>query len=207
MRIDPVEEWRRLTEHYRRLTSEELEELAGSFADLTEAAQQALRAEMHSRGLSDQAASPGPGFRDGVGEAETAQPMPAQASTGYTWKTLLCECDTSRQAWQISEALRRGGVESWIEGPKMSSPYTELDVGNPRVLVAADELDLAREVLSRPIPQEIIDESMDTVAEFAAPRCPRCGAEQPILESIDPVNTWRCGCCGQPWSDPDRTQT
>ena len=51
MRIDPSEEWRRLTQLYREMSDEELYELEDDFAGLTEQAQQVLRDEMKTRGL------------------------------------------------------------------------------------------------------------------------------------------------------------
>ena len=51
MQADPIAELRRLTEHYRELSDDELRDLAADLADLTETAQQALRTEMQSRGL------------------------------------------------------------------------------------------------------------------------------------------------------------
>jgi hypothetical protein len=55
MQIDPVQEWQRLTAEYREKYDGELLELARDYADLTETAQQILRAEMRSRGLGDPA--------------------------------------------------------------------------------------------------------------------------------------------------------
>jgi uncharacterized Zn finger protein len=40
------------------------------------------------------------------------------------------------------------------------------------------------------------------VPEFVLPKCPKCGAEDPVLEGADPVNTWRCETCGKLWSEP-----
>ncbi len=53
MQIDPVLEWQRLTAEYRDKGEGELLELARDFTDLTPNAQQALRAEMRSRGMGD----------------------------------------------------------------------------------------------------------------------------------------------------------
>jgi hypothetical protein len=53
MQTSPAEEWQRLTEHYREMSDEALEELALDFGDLTETAQQALSSEMRMRGLDD----------------------------------------------------------------------------------------------------------------------------------------------------------
>jgi hypothetical protein len=213
MLIDPVVEWRRLSEHYRSLSDEELRELARDFPDLTETAQQALRAEMSSRRLGSpempvsnvkpaadvQAESPGP---PDDGESGTNSSL-----VDYTWKTLLCECDTDEQAWQISEMLREVGIESWIDGPGYGSgrysPHADLDLTNPRVLVAADELDRPRLIAARPVPKEIVEESQMTGPEFEMPVCRRCGASDPTLESTEPVNHWKCESCGAEWDDPE----
>ncbi len=218
MQTDPVMEWRRLTEHYRALGEEELRALAVDFRDLTEMAQQALRAELHSRGLGHPetiAQAPVPQTREGRAAAQLHERADTgdggaereDASDGpheYTWKTLLCECETHRQAWQIAEALRRAGIESWIDGPGRYSPHSDLDVTNPRVLVAADELEQARVIANQPIPQDIVDESGETPPDFVAPACPGCGATDPVLESADPVNAWRCEICGREWADAVR---
>jgi hypothetical protein len=209
MQIDPVEEWQRLTEHYRTLTDDQLEELADDFADLTEAAQQILRGAMRSRGLRDPLAPPNPQRKVDISPAppdeDDAQSAASDSDGGsryeYTWKTLLRECSTREEAWQVSELLRRAGIESWIDGPGIYSPYAELDLTSPRVLVAADELDRAREIAARPIPQDIVDASKETLPEFEPPKCPRCGAADPALESADPVNAWRCELCARRWTE------
>ena len=38
--------------------------------------------------------------------------------------------------------------------------------------------------------------------EFEAPKCPKCGAEDPVLESVEPTNTWLCEACGKRWTEP-----
>jgi hypothetical protein len=219
MQIDPVEEWRRLTEHYREMSDVQLQELALDYADLTEAAQQVLSGELRQRGLSlprtsnqvstaaraSTATGPAQAVRsaDSAGVAAGAEDADGDSTPHeYTWKTLLCECSEREQAWQIGEVLRRAGIESWMEGPGIYSPYAELDMTSPRVLVAADQLDEARMVIARPIPQDVIDESRMTEPEFEPPVCPSCRAEDPVLESADPVNNWRCESCGREWSDP-----
>jgi ribosomal protein L37AE/L43A len=72
MQIDPVQEWQRLTAEYREKYEGELLELARDYADLTQSAQQALRAEMLSRGLGD------PEKPKSVKELQQAQREPTQ---------------------------------------------------------------------------------------------------------------------------------
>ena len=211
MQVNPAEDWQRLTEHYREIGDGELLELAADFVDLTETAQQVLRAEMRNRGLHEPRAA---------GEARTTSDRPARprwagsvdpdvgpiesSAPGaneeddlpreFTWKTTLCECDDREQAWQIHEVLKRAGIESWIERPGSGIVY-------PRVLVAADQLDEAREIAARPVPREIVDELRQEPPEFEPPNCPKCGAEDPVLESVEPANAWLCEACGKQWTD------
>jgi hypothetical protein len=210
MQIDPVQEWRRLTEHYRSMSDEQLRELAFDFADLTEMAQQVLRDELRLRRINGpltreeqskfvakraEILQPSAGFEEAsadTDEAEEDDGLPHH----YTWKTQLCECENDEQAWQLSEMLHRAGIDSWVEDPRSDG------LVYCRILVAADQLDEARAVADRPIPQDVIDESKQTIPEFVVPACPTCGAEDPLLESVDPVNTWRCEFCGREWTDP-----
>jgi len=111
MQADPVGEWQRLTDEYRRMNDDELRDLALDFADLTDPAQQALRGELHSRGLGDpESVDRAPQLRSQKHDGDAADDVPATDDDGapheYTWKTLLCECDTHAQAWQLTEALK-----------------------------------------------------------------------------------------------------
>jgi hypothetical protein len=207
MQPDPLEEWRRLTEHYREISDGELEDLSAQFGDLTETAQQILRDELRHRGLrelrlgneTDHGATwmPAPprdaiaARADSLEGEDSGEDLPVE----FTWKTLLCETDTRAEAWQIYEMLRRAGIESWIDSRARG-------LANLRVMVAADQLDAARAVAAGPVPPDIVEESTAPAEEFELPRCPKCGAEDPVLESVEPVNSWRCETCDAEWTDP-----
>jgi hypothetical protein len=200
---DPGEERQRLARLYSEKWDDELRELAAGFTELTEPAQQALRDEMKKRGLGDPNAPPPPPApfipRQPDHNDDNSAPD-GEPERDYTWKTVLCECETQEQAWQLSEALRRSGIESWIEGGNRYS----WDLGRARLQVPADQLDHAQAIAARPIPQEIVDEWNDRVSnpeEFELPHCPTCGAPDPILAAVEPVNTWECELCGHEWSD------
>jgi transposase-like protein len=68
-------------------------------------------------------------------------------------------------------------------------------------MVAADQLESAVEIVARPIPQDVIDECSEEAPEFEPPSCPKCGAGDPVLEGVDPVNSWRCEACGNQWTE------
>ena len=216
MQGNPAADWQRLTEHYREMSDVELLELAAYIVDLTETAQQVLRNEMNYRSLdmprpSVEAPNPSdpPAIRrwassitPDTGSVESSDPGSLDDDNRpneFTWKTMLCECDDRKQAWQIYEVLRQAEIESWIEQP--GSRYS-LEFSYPRVLVAADQLEEARQIATRPIPQDIIDLSEMDSPEFETPKCPKCGAEDPVLESVEPTNAWLCEACGAQWADP-----
>ncbi len=199
MQMDPSRDWQALSELYRSKSDGELNELAEDFASLTEVAQQVLRGEMQSRGLDDPSAPRTPKQRvqraQTGGDGENAEGEDAGGHE-YTWKTPLCSCSSVQQAKQIHEVLRRAEIESWIEGG--ANPW---DAGSMRVVVAADELDRARELLEKPIPQDIVDEASLQVPEYEVPACPACGAADPVLEDVEPANQWLCETCGKQWSE------
>ncbi|HEY1985926.1 MAG TPA: hypothetical protein VGG85_10975 [Terracidiphilus sp.] len=204
---DPVRYWQGITENYRQMGDAELRELAAGFGDLTDVAQQALRDEMRKRGLDVPQVPKGSSgalrweplsYR--YHSAET--PQETDRPVEFTWKTLLCECDTEEAALQIAMALEQAGIESWI-----SRPSLKWGLDGPRVQVAADQLELAQAVLARPIPGQIIEESRQELPAFEAPHCPTCGGSDPVLVSVDPVNAWSCEACGAEWSDPYETSS
>jgi len=94
--------------------------------------------------------------------------------------------------------LKQAGIESWIEGVR----YFEGNyIGTPQIKVAADQLEEAREVAARPVSQAIVEQCKIVDDEYELPVCPECGAEDPVLESADAVNSWLCEACGKQWTD------
>jgi len=162
---NPAEEWQQLNEHYHKMWDEELNQLAEDFGNLTETAQQVLRNEMRNRGLRDPVApggvSKGP-FRPAASPSaprfsSSVDPISAGSRLGdydaqrenesrheYTWKTPLCECDTTEQAWQLHAALKHAGIDSWVDNAGSRGG------GFPRVVVAADQIEEAHDIAARP---------------------------------------------------------
>jgi hypothetical protein len=125
--------------------------------------------------------------------------LPDDGPHEYSWKTELCTCDTREEAWQMGQVLGRAGIDSWIQQPRGSG-----GLDGPRVMVGADQLEHARAIAAQPIPQDIIDESreLDDAPAYENPKCPKCHAPDPTLESVEPSNNWLCESCGYTWSDP-----
>ena len=216
MQNDPLLEWQRLSEVYRGMYDDELLNLAADANDLTETARQVLDSEMTKRGISPQASGASRTVPEPMRERRAAlradreappKPIPEAAGSDqyeapleYTWKTVLCECETSEQAQQLAEALDQAGIDNWIELPGRGSRF---NLEYSRVLVAADQLEQARAIAAKPIPKEIAEEQRASVPEFRSPVCPKCGAADPILEGVDPFNTWKCEGCGNEWTEPE----
>ena len=113
----------------------------------------------------------------------------------FTWKTFLCDCDTNEDAQDLSAALKQAGLDSWIQRP------IEFGRQYARVLVAADQLEQAQAIAAKPIPKEIVDGKNEEVPDFVEPKCPKCGSDDVVLESVDPANTWRCEQCDEQWTE------
>lgn len=112
--------------------------------------------------------------------------------------TTLCECNEREDALDVLEVLKGAGIESWYDGP--SNPFSTLPFG-PRVLVAADDLEVAQKILEPSIRQEIRDPNRTVVPDFEVPGCANCGTPDPLLESVQPSNTWFCEACGARWRE------
>jgi hypothetical protein len=219
MQDDPVRYWQEVTDNYRQMTDGELLELAEMPEDLTDVAQQVLRDEMKLRRLElkkrpatvvslppvdldpsthfDVVGGP---FRDHHASMPEPGEGDGKSPSEYTWKTLLCDCESNQHAWQMFEVLKRHGIESWV---RQVSPYST-DIRGPQVYVAADQLEQAQAIAGQPIPQDIIEDSNAEVPEFELPICPQCGSKDDVmLASADPVNTWLCEGCGAEWAEPE----
>ena len=214
-----MEEWRRLTTHYGEMGDVEIRELASQINDLTDTARQILRDELKRRDISEKSLSSQATNREAVNDSaaghwdsrevsyqDADDDAAAIGSVEYTWKTGLCRCDSIDEAAQRGEMLRRAGIESWVQRPgaRFVVPWLELGVGDLQINVAADQLEQARAIMAHPIPQDIIDEIKEehSTPAYEIPMCPKCKAEDPTLESVQPSNNWLCESCGYTWSDP-----
>jgi hypothetical protein len=216
MQQDPMEEWRRLTALYSEMGDIEIRDLVAQINDLTETAQQVLRDELKKRGITETRPAQnnlssdsdiGMHWNEREDSDQDIDPDALERGAAeYTWKTGLCRCDSIDGAAQRGEMLRRAGIESWIQlpGSRFFVPWLEIGMGDIQLNVAADQLDQARAVIAQPIPQDIIDElkEQESAPAYEVPRCPRCKAEDPTLESVEPSNNWLCESCGHTWSDP-----
>jgi hypothetical protein len=165
-----------LAQLYTTYGEAELNELALTLTDLTVPAQQALKEEMARRGLS----MPSPG-------APPPAPEPDAPECVFEFNEL-------ENAYLAQSILRSAGIESMVPTSEISA------IDTARLIVAPDDANAAQRLLTS---AKVIGADADEeTAEFAGPACPKCGTPDPLLESVEPTNQWRCEACNHTWSDP-----
>jgi len=201
MQRNPIVEWQDLTQLYAEMGDEELLDLDADLRDLTEVAQQVLSSEMQKRGLKRLPAPPTapPKRRDVASPAAEAEARDSQSAC----LVLLCECNDWTEGWQLHVLLQDAGIESYIQNDASYyvKPETIRTPGSVRVMVEAAQIAGAIEVRDRSLPNLNGGQSQGANPEYKLPVCPACGAGDPVLEGVDPVNSWSCEACGARWTD------
>jgi hypothetical protein len=169
----------------------ELIELGRGMADLTEMAQEALKGELTRRGLKiEPTAAP---VQERVLTDEDLADMRTYAESAPAECTFDFEDEAAASAAYY--ALMREGIEAIVVSP--SRPTS--DHHGLRVVVTPQDAERATVILSQPSTKQLKSEMEEVPEEFALPHCPACGGEETLLESVDPVNQWRCDDCGHTW--------
>lgn len=200
MTLDPEQERQRLTELYSGMTPEELENVAGDAASLTDVARETLETELSRRGL-----------------AISVDSLPAAGK-------IIEERDlvSIRRFRDLPEALlAKGSLESsGIECFLTDDNMVRMDwfisnlLGGVKLLVNREDAEAAIAVLDEPMP-ELLD--VEGVGEYEQPRCPECQSLDVNFEQLNhkiaytsawlglpiPLHTkaWTCRSCGHRWQD------
>ena len=189
--VGDAEQYRELMELYRSYADGELVELSRKMADLTDTAQDALKGELSRRGLK--MAAPEEPVEARVLTEEDLADMRTYAEMAPA--ECIFDFETERAASAAYYALTNVGIDAIV----VSASRVELDNRGPRVVVKPNDAQRASEILlqtSTETSEETIQKEWET---FEQPRCPKCGSEEIVLESADPVNEWRCEDCGKTW--------
>jgi hypothetical protein len=194
--IGDAAQYQELMTLYASYGDEELLALVRGMTDLTEMAQEALRAEISKRGLkassSPERAEPRVLTEDDLADLRAfAALAPAEC---------VFEYEDGRGAAAASLALQEAGVQSIVLQPDGSWA----DARGPRVVVAPEDAEGAARVLSQPLAERFRREVEEAVPEeFDVPMCPKCGSHETLLEAVDPANQWHCDDCGHDWLEDD----
>jgi hypothetical protein len=189
--IGDAEQYRELTELYSSYGNDELVALGRTMADLTEAAQEALRGELGRRRLTaetarEEAASPVLSEDDLANLRAYAAMAPAEC---------VFEFEDGYGASAAYLALGEAGIESVV----LTQDGAGGGLRGPRVVVAPEDAKRATVILSQPLAERFRTEAEVAPEEFDVPACPICGSRETLLESVDPVNEWRCDDCDHIW--------
>lgn len=193
----PEQDRERIARVYSRLNDEELAGIAGQGFDLSELAQQILRAEIERRGLAIAIASP-----PGVDVYE------------------LNESVTIRKYRDLPEALlakgslESAGIESYLADDniiRLDWFYSNL-IGGIKLKVRPEDVEAANEILNQPIPENL---GVEGVGNYEQPKCPKCQSLDVSYRELQklvsygsaylgipvPVHkkAWSCHACGNEW--------
>ena len=206
--LGPASESLRLSEHYRRMTDEELIELAQNSSSLTEMAQSALAQEIYSRRLTVPPPEKPPIAPPPPDEPAADDPY-AEERTLVT----ICEVYSVRDAMQVSRILDVAGIPFYM-GPEKATSVDEVTSNYGAgidVKVMSVGAPWAMEALRRNYePKDEPPEEKEVYDDTVAVRCPRCRSEDVAFERLSGDASgpgdrrkfhWTCGSCGNTWED------
>jgi hypothetical protein len=189
--IGDAAQYQELVTLYGSYGNDELVALGRGIADLTEMAQEALKGELTRRGLKIVPAREPVEARvlseDDLTDMRTyAELAPAEC---------IFDFESERAASDAYYALANAGIDAIV----VSESRAKFDNRGPRVAVKPNDAKRAAVILSQPSADDLKTETEEAFEGFTLPRCPACGGAETLLESVDPVNQWRCDQCGHTW--------
>jgi Putative prokaryotic signal transducing protein len=196
--IDPDRERQRLADHFARKIDGELERVAGQAYELTDAARNALRAEMEKRGLTpnfaEHLAIPvNPVKKESPAKlGEAVLPESATSEISPDNENEVQELTVVRVFRDLPQALlAQGCLESaGIECMLADDNLVRLDwfysnaVGGIKLLVSSADAREAEQILDEPIPEHM---EVDGVGDYEQPKCPKCGSLDVNFRELDPA--------------------
>jgi hypothetical protein len=188
--IGDAAQYQELVTLYGSYGDDELVELGRGIADLTAMAQEALKGELTRRGLKIAAAKEPAEAR--VLSEDDLSDMRAYAASAPA--ECIFDFEDERAVTAAYYALTEEGIEAIVV-----SGGARPDRRGPRVVVTPQDAERAAAILTRPSSQQLKAETEEAFEGFALPQCPACGGAETLLESVDPVNQWRCDHCGHTW--------
>ena len=215
--LDGGAEWRRLSEHYRRMSDDELVGLARKRSELTEVAQETLANEISLRRLKVPPEPPSAPSRPAIPEPRLD---PAEPESVYDEDRRLVTIDT---VWSVADALRLqrlldGAAIPFFMGPEMATgvdAVTSNFANGVPVRIMNIGVPWARQVLQDYFPRDEPESERrerEEATKDRPVRCPKCHStevvfddligEAPTTEQDSPQQyEWTCDSCGHHWKD------
>jgi hypothetical protein len=192
--IGDAEDYKELTSLYSSYGDNELVELGRGISDLTEMAQEVLKGELSRRGLKIPTADQPEAAR--ILTDEDLLDMRAYATMAPP--ECIFEFEDEKAVSTAYYALTRDDIEAIVISPSGERFANR----GPRVVVFPKDAERASKILSQPAADQLKADP-DEVWDFEVPHCPACGSQETMLESVDPVNQWRCDGCDHTWLEGD----
>lgn len=188
------EQYRKLQELYADMSDARLMEMAGQAADLTELAQQVLRAEVAKRGLD--------------------KPTPVASSDGVTPDSTdvvsIWKLNDPDKAQSVVDALEAAGIAACVVPEKVEFAGGGSEEQHDVRVVRTDTGRALEVIRANFQDDDAPEEELDTRVEV----CPNCQSADIVLESVDAAPgkdssqtyNWTCGACGHQWKDEGQEQ-
>ena len=197
----PEQERERIASVYSAMSDEELRQIAESGDELSDSAQEALRAEAAKRGLKMEIAPP---------RGEDVYEL-NHTVTLHQFRDLP-------EALLAKGSLESAGIQSYLVDDNMVRMdwFISNLLGGIKLKVRPEDAEAASEILNQPIPETL---DVEGVGSFEQPKCPRC---QSLDVSHGELNKfvsygtayvgipiplykkgWTCRACGNEWEEQD----
>lgn len=195
-----IDERRRFAQHYSQMSDGELLKLALQPWALSDAAWEALDDELDHRDL----------------DLPEPEPAPQMVAPDKRNLFLLRQFRDLPEALLAKGSLDSAGIQAFLADDntvRVDWLWSNL-LGGVKLLVDAENVDAANEILNQPIP-----ESFDAgdIEEYEQPRCPQCGSLDVSFEELDkaiafgsllvglplPIHRkgWLCHSCKHAWEE------
>jgi DNA-directed RNA polymerase subunit M/transcription elongation factor TFIIS len=208
--LGPAGDFLRIAEHYRGLNDEELLDLAGQAAELTDVAQQALANELSRRGLKAQPQAP-PTRPEVWTPPEVSDPEDPYSEDHEL--VTLCTVWSLADASQLQRLLDTAGIPFFM-GPEKATgidAVTSNFSGGVEVKVMSIGIPWARQAMQdyEPVDDKTPKEDKQDDSEIPV-RCPKCHSAEVVFEDMIPTQAnqdvaqtykWSCESCGHRWED------
>ena len=215
--IGPAESLR-LAEHYRRLTDDELIEIAHHKDDLTEMAQQALAIEVASRRLTVPPKEAAVAMRSAPTLSSLNEAESQDEDDPYAEERQLVKIRTvwsERDARRLQQVLDVAGIPFYMGKEKatgvddVTSNFAE---GVPVAVMRIGAPWASEAMRNNYFPEDEPVEETEEDSDDLAVHCPKCHSTEVVFDQLvdEPPEggdssaakfQWTCGSCGYEWED------
>jgi hypothetical protein len=206
-----AEESFQLAEHYRQLTDEELIELSRQKEELTEAAQQALSAEILSRRLTIPLSAPKVSVRPTPPDIGDQEDEYAEDRELVEVRTVWSE----RDARQVQQVLNTWGIPFFMgtgRATRVDDVTSHFADGVSVAVMRIASMTTGEVLQNHYSPQDEPPELKDEQEDDSNIHCPKChstdvmldevvGEEPNAHDSIGEKYQWTCESCCNKWED------